>query len=170
MLPDVLQPGLTLVIAGTAAAPASAVRRRYYAGRGNKFWSLLHDSALVPHPLNPDRDHTCLEHGIGLTDLNKTVAQSHDRGLTYDVTGFEERIAAVQPQWVAFNGLTAGRAWARVVGYPKPGHGIVPTASIAGARVFVLPSSSGANARMPYSEKLRWWSELAALTDGARGR
>lgn len=163
MLPDIVRPGLALVIVGTAVGTASAARRHYYAGRGNRFWSLLHESSLVPERLGPEDDQSLLEHGVGLTDLNKTVAQSHDRGLRYDVAAFAERIAEVQPRWVAFNGLTAGKEWARAVGRVRPSLGIVPSASVAGARVFVLPNSSGANTHQTYPQKLEWWSALAEL-------
>jgi hypothetical protein len=36
ILPDLLSPGLDLIIVGTAAGRASAKRRAYYAGRGSQ--------------------------------------------------------------------------------------------------------------------------------------
>ena len=41
MLPDVLPPGLAVVICGTAAGTASARAGAYYAGPGNAFWATL---------------------------------------------------------------------------------------------------------------------------------
>ncbi len=163
MLPDILAPGLKLVIVGTAAGETSAARGHYYAGPGNDFWALMYDSGLVPERLGPADDHRLPEHGIGLTDLNKTVAQSHDRGLTYDVDGFVAKIAEVAPAWVAFHGKTAAKAYTQAVGAPKPALGEL-AGDIAGARVFVLPSASGANRRATYDgrrTRLEWWAELA---------
>ena len=41
VLPDVLEPGLTVVFCGTAVGATSAQVRAYYAGRGNRFWEVL---------------------------------------------------------------------------------------------------------------------------------
>lgn len=165
MLPDILAPGLRLLIVGTAAGETSAERGHYYAGRGNRFWELLHESGLVPERLVPADDHRLPEFGIGLTDLNKSVAQSHDRGLTYDVGRFSEVVVNVEPRWVAFHGKEAAKHYARAAGKPRPPLGRAPW-TIAGAAVFVLPSASGANARRSFdgrATKLDWWAELAAL-------
>ena len=42
-LPDILQPNLKVVFCGTAAGDASAKKRAYYAGPGNRFWKTLHE-------------------------------------------------------------------------------------------------------------------------------
>jgi G:T/U-mismatch repair DNA glycosylase len=34
-------------------------------------------------------------------------------------------------------------------------------------RLFVLPSTSPANAAVPYAERLRWFEELGALSSGS---
>ena len=53
MLDDVLEPGLSVVYCGTAAGTRSAAVRQYYAGRGNKFWPILHEVVLTPRLLAP---------------------------------------------------------------------------------------------------------------------
>jgi double-stranded uracil-DNA glycosylase len=70
-LPDVLQPGLRLVICGTAAGAASAAEGAYYAGPGNKFWRVLHEVGLTPRELWSADYELLLSYGIGLTDLAK---------------------------------------------------------------------------------------------------
>ncbi len=160
-LPDILEPGLRVVFCGTAVATASALRGHYYAGPANEFWQLLHLAGFTDRQLDPADDHTLPSHGLGLTDLNKTTAQSHDRGLVYDVPGFEARIAAVRPDWVALHGKEAAKAL---------GHGRVRLGTqdwlVAERPVFVLPSASGANRRADYDgrpDRLSWWRELAEL-------
>ena len=165
MLPDLLAPRLRLVVVGTAAGLCSAARGHYYACRGNSFWQLLHDSGIVDRPLGPADDAQLPALGIGLTDLAKGVAQSHDRGLRYDVPGLVGKLEVVRPGWVAFHGKTAAGAVARALGQPKPGLGPVDW-RVAGAEVFVLPSASGANRRRDYDglpTRLEWWRQLAAL-------
>jgi TDG/mug DNA glycosylase family protein len=102
MLPDHLQLGLRLVLVGTAVGEQSAARGHYYAGRGNMFWAFLEDAGLTPTLLNPIEDVQLLRHGIGLTDLVKSMAQSHDRGLPYDFPAFNSKIELYRPRLVAF--------------------------------------------------------------------
>lgn len=47
MLPDYLEPNLSVVFVGTSVATASAARGHYYAGPGNKFWELLWEAGLT---------------------------------------------------------------------------------------------------------------------------
>jgi double-stranded uracil-DNA glycosylase len=163
MLRDLMRPGLSVVFCGTAVATASADLGHYYSGPGNKFWYLLHDAGFTPVRLRPEDDATLPEYGVGLTDLVKDVAQSHDRGLDFGGTPVvAAHIVAAAPEWVAFNGQTAGRAAASQLGLARKKEirlGEQPW-SIGTSRVFVLPSSSGANATMPYAEKLSWWRRL----------
>jgi TDG/mug DNA glycosylase family protein len=120
-----------------------------------------------PTRLAPEDDVRLPSFGIGITDLVKDVAQSHDRGLDYSGTRMvAAHIEAAAPRWVAFNGATAGKAAARMLGHRTTDLGVQPW-QIGASRVFVLPSSSGAHAAMPYAEKLRWWSELARLVKEA---
>jgi TDG/mug DNA glycosylase family protein len=167
MLPDILRPGLRLVICGTAAGTVSAARGHYYAGPGNEFWQLLHDSGLVSARLRPEQDTELLQYGIGLTDLVKGTAQSNDRGLRrrYDVANLTSKIESVAPAWLALHGKEAGKAVARDIGRAAPGLGMQDW-RVSGANTFVLPNASGANRGGPYdgrATRLEWWNELARL-------
>ncbi|MDN4483066.1 mismatch-specific DNA-glycosylase [Demequina lignilytica] len=166
VLPDLLAPGLRAVFCGTAPGLASAARGHYYAGPGNRFWTFLHDAGIVPEPLGPEDDARVLAHGIGLTDLVKSMAQSHDRGLPYDVPALAAKVAAHRPAWIAFTSKEAGTQAARWLGRPRPGLGAQDW-TFENARVFVLPSPSGRNqGRAAYdgrTTRLEWWSELGRL-------
>jgi len=166
VLPDHLAPGLRAVFCGTAPGLASAARGHYYAGPGNRFWEYLAEAGIVGERLGPGDDARVTEHGIGLTDLVKTLAQSHDRGLPYDVPALAAKVAAHRPSWVAFTSKEAGKAAARYLGEPPPGLGVQEW-TLEGARVFVLPSPSGRNqGRASYdgrATRLEWWRELGSL-------
>lgn len=168
VLPDYLAPGLRVVFCGTAPGLVSAARGHYYGGPGNRFWEFLHEAGFVPNPLGPEDDHRVLEYGIGLTDLVKHMAQSHDRGLVYDVAGLARRITACAPEWLAFTSKEAGRAAARYVGAPTPGLG-EQSWRLGGTRVFVLPSPSGRNqGRALYDgrpHRIEWWQDLARFVN-----
>lgn len=169
ILPDYLAPGLDVIIVGTAAGEQSAGLGHYYAGQGNDFWHLLHESGLTPRLLTPDDDWTLLGLGIGLTDLVKNVAQSHDRGLKFDVPSLTANVDRYQPRWVALHGVTAAEEYAKGTGHRPPGLGRAPFLA-SGRPVFVLPSASGSNHRRDYHgrpTRIAWWAEFAALVKGA---
>ncbi|WP_082104272.1 mismatch-specific DNA-glycosylase [Demequina soli] len=166
VLPDRLGPGLRAVFCGTAPGLISAARGHYYAGPGNRFWGYLHEAGIVPVRLHPEDDARVGEWRIGLTDLVKTLAQSHDRGLPYDVPALAAKVDAHRPAWVAFTSKEAGTQAARWLGEPRPALGVQGW-TLAGARVCVLPSPSGRNqGRADYdgrATRLEWWQELGAL-------
>jgi double-stranded uracil-DNA glycosylase len=140
ILRDFLEPGLDLVLCGTAPGPVSAARGHYYANPGNRFWRTLHEVGLTPRPMRPDEDHLLPRHGIGLTDLVKTRS-GLDRDLAhgdYDVAGFVEKIEHYAPRVVAFDSLNAGR---RAMG--RAAKAGLQEAWIGTSAVFILPSTSG---------------------------
>ena len=97
------------MLVGTAVGEKSAARGHYYAGPGNDFWAFLYEAGLTPTRLTPNDDASLPRYGIGLTDLVKSIAQSHDRGLPYDVPAFIAKIATYQPGIVAFTSKAAAR-------------------------------------------------------------
>jgi double-stranded uracil-DNA glycosylase len=156
ILPDVLVPGLDLVLCGTAPGRASMQAAAYYAKPGNMFWPVLHRVGLIPVQLRPDQYRQVLDYGIGLTDLNKTEWGS-DAELSpggFDVAGFCAKIARFRPAAVAFDSKTAARAYyaARDGGRRRGAvaYGRQPE-DLHGAALFVVPSPSG-RARS-------WWDE-----------
>jgi len=155
VLPDLLRPGLRIVFCGTAAGSASARAGAYYAGPGNAFWGTLHATGLTPIQLEPAEFARLPEFGIGLTDVCKILHGSDEEVGTaeFDVDGLQSRIAAAEPERLAFNGKNAARAvLERGVDYG------CQEERIGGAEIWVLPSSSGAARRF-------WdigpWEELA---------
>jgi len=79
------------------------------------------------------------------------------------VPGFVARMATSAPAWVAFTSKEAGKAVARALGAPARALGLQAW-TVAGSKVFVLPSPSGRNqGRGTYdgrSTRLEWWIEL----------
>lgn len=165
ILPDILSPGLKVVFCGTAVGEQSAARGHYYGGRGNEFWRLLFEAGLTSRMLTPVDDASLPDYGIGMTDLAKHIAQSHDRGLTYDVPALLAKLEEFRPTWIAFTSKEGGRGAARALGHPAPRLGAQPW-SVGSTRVYVLPSPSGANRRKEYdgrATRLEWWRDLANL-------
>jgi len=160
VLPDILRPGLRIVFCGTAAGTASARAKAYYAGPGNGFWKVLHETGLTPIQLAPTEFRRLPDYGIGLTDICKVLHGSDLEVGTveFDVAGLEARVSEAEPAHLAFNGKNAARgALERDVVY-----GLQPE-RIGGAAVWVLPSTSGAARRFWDVEP---WHELAAAATG----
>jgi len=161
VLPDVMEPGLTVVFCGTAVGATSAQVRAYYAGRGNHFWEVLFRTGLTPRKLNPHEFRTLPRYGIGLTDLAK-IQSGSDKAISssdFDIPRFCLKIKRFTPKMVAFNGKASARAFFGCsvdYGGPKRDKRIGETV------IFVLPSTS-ASARK-YWDASRW-RELADFVD-----
>jgi len=159
-LPDYLMPGLKVVFVGFNPGDRSSRIGHYYAGRGNQFWSLLYESGLVPERLTPEDDHRLPDFGIGVTDLVKRWSRSSGELSPEDfklgravLLGKLERVT---PGVIALNGKGI---FERLVGRPAR-LGLTRT-RMAGARVFVLPSTSGRNGSLTRAEKLAYFRRLA---------
>jgi TDG/mug DNA glycosylase family protein len=173
ILPDVLRPGLRIVFCGTQAGTASALRGAYYAGPGNKFWKTLHEIGLIPDRLGPADFRELQRYGIGLTDVAKATS-GPDAALLrshFDIEGFMAKMRAHAPDIVAFNGKRAAQAVLQSAG-PGPGLGLglgygPQPGRLAGATVFVLPSTSGAAAGFWSIEPWRQLASVAHATGAA---
>src|SRR5215467_1375514 len=146
-LPDHLRKGMKLVIVGCNPSESSVRVGHYYAGRGNEFWPILYESGVVPEPFDYHDDRRVIEFGIGLTDLVKRPTK-----------GVEElKSEEFAPRVVAFNGKLTYEQFAQ----RKCKYGIQKEL-LYGARVYVLPSTSGAN-NANRSEKRKHFRKLAQL-------
>jgi TDG/mug DNA glycosylase family protein len=161
-VPDILGPGLRCVFCGINPGRRSSAAGAHFANPRNDFWRLLADSGLTPRRLDPSEQWSLLELGYGLTNAAyRTTKGSSDlrRG---DFDGSRERLerlaADLGPAWIAFVGKSACKG-ALGVGRCDLGE---QELRLAGTRLFVLPSTSPANAAVPYAERLRWFTALAA--------
>jgi TDG/mug DNA glycosylase family protein len=141
ILPDVLAPGLDLVLCGTAPSRTSKEEQAYYARPGNRFWPTLHLTGLTPRLLKPAEYAQVLDYGLGLTDLCKTEWGS-DQELTkhcFDISGFIAKIERYRPAAVAFDSKHAGKNFFRrsSVSYGRQEE------TLFGAELFIVPSPSG---------------------------
>ena len=169
VLEDVLAPGLHVVFCGSAAGSFSARAGAYYARPGNRFWPLLHRLGLTPRLLAPHEFRQLPAYGIGLTDLAK-FASGADADLpagSDDPAGLRERILACSPAILAFNGKRPAESFLG----QRAAYGLHEE-RIGRTRIFVLPSTSGANAHfsdVPWRE-LRDILQSAELSQGLQAR
>lgn len=159
-LPDYLRAGLDAVFVGFNPGERSARIGHYYAGRGNQFWNLLFQSRLVPERLRPEEDRRVLDFSLGLTDVVKRWSKSANDLRAADfrrgIPQLKQRLLGVAPRVVAFNGKMAYEHFCG-----RPARLGWQRETFGGARVFVLPSTSGRNGSLTRAEKLAYFRRLA---------
>ena len=157
-VPDVLAPGLRCVFCGINPGRVSDAAAAHFANPRNDFWRLLHDAGFTPRLFDPQEQFSLLDLGIGVTNAAyRTTPGSGDlRRGDFDAAAFEERVRAVAPRAVAFVGKEAYRGL-----YGERAELGAQLRSIGSTGLFVLPSTSPANAAVPYDERLRWFRALA---------
>jgi double-stranded uracil-DNA glycosylase len=159
-VPDVLAPDLRIVFVGINPGRVSAGARAHFANPRNDFWRLLHAARLTSRLFAPHEQFALLEEGLGVTNAAyRTTPGSSDLRRS-DFAGSAERLEAIarelRPGWLAFVGKEAyrGAFGAR----PELG---LQERRLGETKQFVLPSTSPANAAVPWVERLRWFRELA---------
>jgi TDG/mug DNA glycosylase family protein len=161
-VPDILAPDLACIFCGINPGRRSAEAGAHFANPRNDFWRLLADAGITPRLLDPSEQWSLLDLGLGLTNATGRTTRGVGELRRSDFAGSAarlERLAAeLRPGLIAFVGKTAYSGPFR----ETPELGLQPR-RLARARLFVLPSTSPANAAVRYPERLRWFSELATL-------
>jgi len=157
-LADSVGPGMRLLVCGVNPSPYSADAGVGYARPGNRFWPAARAAGLV----DIDRDPVAaLAKGVGMTDFTKRATRTAAEVTREEYGTGMERLAALvgwlRPGAVCFVGLSG---WRTVV---DRGASAGPQAdTVAGRPVYLMPSTSGLNARTPLDELSR---HLAAAAD-----
>ena len=156
-VPDVLAPGLACVFCGINPGRVSDAAAAHFANPRNDFWRLLHDAGFTPRLYDPQEQFSLLELGYGVTNAAyRTTPGSGDlRRGDFDADSFEERIRAAEPRAVAFVGKEAYRGLYRERVELGP-----QLRAIGSTGLFVVPSTSPANAAVPYAERLASFRQL----------
>jgi double-stranded uracil-DNA glycosylase len=155
-----------VVFVGINPGRVSAAASAHFANPRNDFWRLLHAAGLTSRLYEPREQFELLEEGIGITNAAyRTTPGSGDlrRADFADSADRLERIAReLRPQWLAFVGKEAYRG---TFG-ERPDLGLQQR-KLLDTRLFVLPSTSPANAAVPWDERLRWFRTLAEVSSAS---
>ena len=160
-VPDVLAPALTAVFCGINPGRVSAAAGAHFANPRNDFWRLLHDAGFTPRQLEPSEQHELLRHGFGVTNAAlRTTAGSGDLR-SADFAGAAARLERIahelRPRAIGFVGKVAYRGAFR----ERPELG-PQERRLGETALYVLPSTSPANAAVPYAERLGWFRAFRA--------
>jgi TDG/mug DNA glycosylase family protein len=162
-VPDVLAPGLDVLFCGINPGRVSAAAAAHFANPRNDFWRLLHEAGFTPRRLEPAEQFELLRHRVGVTNAAfRTTPGSGDLRRA-DFAGSADRLTRIArelgPRFIGFVGKEAYRG---TFG-ERPALGMQER-RLGDTQLFVLPSTSPANAAVSYDERLRWFRELAALS------
>ncbi len=163
-VPDVLGVGVRVVFCGINPGYASAAAGAAFANPRNDFWRLLHAAGFTPRLLQPREQGVLPGFGIGLTNAARRTTRGSGDLRAADFEGAAERLGeiarALEPRVIAFVGKAAYQGAFR----ERPEHGLQER-TLGATQLFVLPSTSPANAAVPWEERLRWFARLKALVD-----
>ena len=167
-LPDYLEPGLDLVFVGINPGLYSAQYGHYFANLRNRFWAAFNLAEIAPVPFTPESDHACLRYRIGFTDLVKRptrgMAELKPSEFALGAQVLRKKLLQYRPLMVCFNGVTAYRNFAKHTDVPpsetSPG---LKSSLIGASRVWVLPSTSPANAGVPLDRIIGGMRDLKRL-------
>ena len=141
----------------------SAAAAAHFANPRNDFWRLLHAARFTSRLYAPGEQFEVVREGIGLTNAAyRTTPGSGDlRKGDFDRARIEQIAAEHRPRWLAFVGKEAYRG---LFG-ERPELGVQRRA-LGDTQLFVLPSTSPANAAVPWRKRLYWFKTLSGLSSG----
>jgi double-stranded uracil-DNA glycosylase len=148
------------VFCGINPGRVSAAAGAHFANPRNDFWRLLHEAGFTPRLLDPQEQRELLGLGIGVTNAAYRTTPGSGDLRRDDFVGSAERLERLanelNPRAIGFVGKEAYRG---AFG-ERPQLGLQPR-KLGETMLFVVPSTSPANAAVSHSERLRWFRELA---------
>jgi double-stranded uracil-DNA glycosylase len=154
---------LRVLFCGINPGRVSAAAAAHFANPRNDFWRLLHAAGFTRTLLTPSEQFALLEEGIGVTNAALRTTPGSGDLRKADFAGAAERLetlaTTLRPAWIAFVGKEAYRG--TFGERPQLGE---QQRRLGDTRLFVLPSTSPANAAVPWDERLCWFRRLADLS------
>jgi double-stranded uracil-DNA glycosylase len=167
-LPDLVAPGLRVLLVGINPSLWSGWSGRHFGRPSNRLWRTLHEAGLTPRRLAPEDTADLLAAGIGITNLVARATARADELTDDEIHAGVPQLRALVARWrppvVAVLGVTAYRvAFSR----PKAVVGRQPD-RLEGAVLWVLPNPSGLNAHYQQAELTAEYAALREALDDSR--
>jgi double-stranded uracil-DNA glycosylase len=159
-LPDTVGPDMRLLVCGLNPSLYAADRGVGFARPNNRYWSAALDAGLVA----VDRDplDALVHHGVGMTDLVKRATAKAAELTTEEyragVARVERLVGWLQPGAVCFVGLAGWRA-----AIDRKATAGLQSDAFGGRPAYVMPSTSGLNARVRPAELVEHLRAALAL-------
>ncbi|MDR6547888.1 TDG/mug DNA glycosylase family protein [Chryseobacterium rhizosphaerae] len=160
MLTDIIAVHLNVIFCGINPGLKSADEGHHFSGRSNRFWRVLHQSGFTPYEIQAVNDTSILDFGYGLTTA---VARATSRADELSKEEFDEsleafkvKITEFQPRYIAFLGKAAYKAFSKKkeISWGKQSD------DFCGAKVWVLPNTSGLNRGFSLDDLVTFYREF----------
>ncbi|MGU3375777.1 G/U mismatch-specific DNA glycosylase [Chryseobacterium sp. M5A1_1a] len=160
MLTDIITTHLTIIFCGINPGLKSSDNGHHFSGKSNRFWKVLHLSGFTPYEIEAVNDISILDFGYGLTTA---VARATSRADELSKEEFEDALESFtnkmmefQPQYIGFLGKAAYKAFSKK---KEIQWGQQPE-DFCGAKVWVLPNTSGLNRGFSLDHLVSYYKEL----------
>jgi TDG/mug DNA glycosylase family protein len=165
IVPDLIAPGLKVLLVGINPGLYSGVTGYHFARPGNRFWPALHLAGITPRQLHPSEDAELLALGYGITAMVRrataTAQELRPEEYREGTQQLEEKVRTYRPKLVCFLGIGAYRT-----GYRRPKAQLgLQAETIAGVPVWVLPNPSGLNAHFTVQDFGRMLAEVREVAE-----
>jgi double-stranded uracil-DNA glycosylase len=134
----------------------SAAANAHFANPRNDFWRLLHAAGFTPRLFAPAEQFELLQLGIGVTNAAYRTTPGSGDLRRADFAGSAARLERIalelRPRAIGFVGKEAYRG--AFGERPELGP---QERRLGQTALYVLPSTSPANAAVPWAERLRWF-------------
>ena len=159
-VPDVIAPGLRVLLCGINPGLYSAAVGHHFARPGNRFWPALFAAGFTPRLLLPEEQSELLQHGYGITNLVERASTSASElsaeELRAGCVRLESKVKHYRPSRVAVLGIAAYRT-----AFQRPDATLGrQVETIDGVTIWVLPNPSGLNAHYQLQDLARLFREL----------
>jgi TDG/mug DNA glycosylase family protein len=159
-VPDIVRPGLRIIFCGINPGLESGRLAQHFARPGNRFWKALYGSGFTDRVLAPSEQWSLLDFGLGITNIVARASRAASDISTDELRAgagqLQERMAELQPAWLAVLGVQAYRSAFR---RPQARIGRQDE-QIAGSGLWVLPNPSGLQARYQLPDLVSLFAEL----------
>lgn len=169
-IPDLVGPGLRVLLVGINPSLYSGWTGRHFARPGNRLWRTLHEAGFTDRLLHPAETDAIGAAGLGITNLVARATARADELTDEEMRAGVEPVTALVrrcrhryggPCWVAFLGVSAYRV---AFGEGKAAVGRQHR-TLAGANVWVLPNPSGLNAHYQQPALTAAYADLRSAID-----
>lgn len=117
MLTDIITTNLSVIFCGINPGLKSSNDGHHFSGKSNRFWKVLHQSGFTPYEVEAVNDTSILDFGYGLTTAVARATSRADELSKEEfndaLESFTNKIMEFQPQYVAFLGKAAYKAFSK---------------------------------------------------------
>ena len=157
---DVVGPNLDVLFCGINPGLYTAATGHHFGRPGNRFWPALFAAGFTPRLLHPSEQRELIALGYGVTNLvNRATVAADELDPAELIAGrdrLERTVKRYKPRFVAIVGIGAYR-----MAFNRPRAGLGPQEeTLAGARLWVLPNTSGLNANHRPADFAKAFAEL----------